>query len=591
MRWKISLFFFFLCVHLSHAQVLLDSLEQLHPDKYFELRIDEAVSKNDFDAVAKYYEDWGKLYFSKNKKEDALKYYTKSIHYYGILDDSLNYYRINIDIADYYFESRLFPDALKIREQALRFFEREKIPTMQMLLCTKIAEVYRMQNKREQVRYFLEKGLQTNKIVKDTTYEIQGQLQKAKIYEETGKYSKAIAAAYKASEYSKQSRDTTNLSHALLRLGIIYNYLEEKDTSFQYLEFGDSLFQKKPFAFPSYSDYKDISDAFISFGEPQKAYNYLIKYVAQKDSSFNTVQQTAINEIIAQYQQDEQERELHNLQISSINADIRAKQQRTIIYSFLVGFLVILTALYYTIRFYQQKISAKEIIVQQKEEINRQRIVDLENNLKIETMQSMLAGQEAERERVAKDLHDSLGGLLSTIKLQYESVEGKLKSLSKSKEYQKANIMLDEACQEVRNISNNMQPGALMKLGLVPAIKDLTNRFQDDHYPDIDFQHYGLNKNLDTTMALMVFRIIQELLNNSIKYAKANEILIQLTRNAEEKELIVMVEDDGIGYDIEQVKKGMGTENINSRVNYLKGDLSVHSVIGKGTSTMINIPL
>ena len=136
-----------------------------------------------------------------------------------------------------------------------------------------------------------------------------------------------------------------------------------------------------------------------------------------------------------------------------------------------------------------------------------------------------------------------------------------------------------------------MQPGALMKLGLVPAIKDLTNRFQDDHYPDIDFQHYGLNKNLDTTMALMVFRIIQELLNNSIKYAKAGEILIQLTRNVEEKELIVMVEDDGVGYDIEQVKKGMGTENINSRVNYLKGDLSVHSVIGKGTSTMINIPL
>ncbi len=149
--------------------------------------------------------------------------------------------------------------------------------------------------------------------------------------------------------------------------------------------------------------------------------------------------------------------------------------------------------------------------------------------------------------------------------------------------------MLDEACQEVRNISNNMQPGALLKLGLVPALKDLINRFQGDHYPDVDFQAYGMEEKLENTTALMVFRIIQELLNNSIKYAKADEVLVQLTKN--EEELIVMVEDDGIGYDAEKVKKGMGTENINSRVNYLKGEINIHSTIGEGTSTMINIPL
>jgi len=179
--------------------------------------------------------------------------------------------------------------------------------------------------------------------------------------------------------------------------------------------------------------------------------------------------------------------------------------------------------------------------------------------------------------------------LLSTVKLQFDSLENKMDGISDIKNYKNANRLLDTACQEVRDIARNMQPSALLNLGLVAAVRDLINRIDDPDQRTIDFQHYGLEEKLENTTALTVYRLVQELMNNSIKHSRASEILIQLTR--EENEFIIMVEDDGIGFDVDGVKKGMGTENILSRVNYLKGDFDVHSEKGTGTTTLITVPL
>ncbi|MDX1407024.1 MAG: sensor histidine kinase, partial [Saprospiraceae bacterium] len=270
-------------------------------------------------------------------------------------------------------------------------------------------------------------------------------------------------------------------------------------------------------------------------------------------------------------------------------ATINNRLQKILTFSLLFGSVIVLLGAYLTIRNYQSRFNANQIIHKQNEEINQRRITELENNLKIETMQSMILGQEAERERIAKDLHDSLGGLLSTVKLHFDAVQTHSPGIDETSEYQQAHALLDEACKEVRNISNNMQPGALLRLGVVSAIGDLINRLQSDSTAQIEFQHYGLNGSLDQTISLNIFRIVQELLTNSLKHAQASQILVQLIQK--DDELMVMVEDDGIGYDSSAVKQGMGTENIASRVNFLKGDLSIHSVIGEGTSTLVNIPL
>ncbi|HMP28866.1 MAG TPA: sensor histidine kinase, partial [Saprospiraceae bacterium] len=208
----------------------------------------------------------------------------------------------------------------------------------------------------------------------------------------------------------------------------------------------------------------------------------------------------------------------------------------------------------------------------------------------INSMQAMILGEEKERERIAKDLHDSLGGLLSTVKLQFDNVKARMNGSINTDQYDQASQLLDTAVNEVRTISKNLQPAALKRYGLVASINDLIGRFSGENMPEIFFQHYDLPEQIDELVALSIYRVIQELLNNSIKYANASEILIQL--NGESDAISLQYEDDGNGFDAQNIpKKGMGLENINSRVNYLKGSISIESTPHEGISVMARIPL
>ena len=333
----------------------------------------------------------------------------------------------------------------------------------------------------------------------------------------------------------------------------------------------------------------NLADLHEASGHYQNAFIYLQRYATVNDSLLNAKRQQIINHLRIQMQSYEQQAQIKMLEKEKNVADITNRIEKIGSVSLLIASFIILLSAYFIIRYYQKRMNANQIIREQNEEINKRKITDLENNLKIETMHSMINGQEAERERIAKDLHDSLGGLLSTVKLHFDALQTKDTHITNLKEYRKAYTLLDEACNEVRNISNNMQPDALLSLGVVPAISDLVNRFQSDKAPHIDFQHFDVSNRLEQSTALNIYRIVQELLTNSLKHANASHILIQLDQK--EDELMITVEDDGSGYNPNAVDKGMGTGNISSRVNFLKGDLNIHSVTNEGTSTLITIPL
>ncbi|MBT8191117.1 MAG: sensor histidine kinase, partial [Bacteroidia bacterium] len=244
---------------------------------------------------------------------------------------------------------------------------------------------------------------------------------------------------------------------------------------------------------------------------------------------------------------------------------------------------------YYIVRFYSEKINTAKIIEEQTEKINLQKITELKDRIRINSMQSMIEGQELERERIAKDLHDSLGGLLSTIKLQIDNIKSKSNGKLDEKEVETTTHLLDAAVGEVRTISQNLQPGALSRLGLIPAIQDLVNRYDGKYGPEIDLQHFDIPIKMNQNLALGIYRVVQEILTNAIKHARASEILVQLNRKGEE--IIIHIEDDGVGFDQKKRYQGMGLENIRSRVNYLKGNMEIDSRVKEGTSFIIHIPL
>jgi signal transduction histidine kinase len=223
----------------------------------------------------------------------------------------------------------------------------------------------------------------------------------------------------------------------------------------------------------------------------------------------------------------------------------------------------------------------------QKRKLQEQKITELENEKLLLATQSILKGQEEERSRMAKDLHDGLGGLLSGVKLQLGAMKGNLiLSEENGKTFNRALSKLDESISEMRRVAHNLMPEALMKLGLQQALQDYCDGLSELQDFKINTEFYGLEKRMEPSFEIVVYRIVQELLNNSVKHSGASAILVQVMR--QDKNLTITVEDNGKGFDKEAVLQGAGLVNISSRVDYLKGQLDIKTDPGKGTSVYID---
>ena len=551
--------------------------------------LEDAKNNKDVWRMAEVYAWLGDYHNLRTDQVNAFKSYRKSIEYYDNLGDSLNLYRVKRSLANYYQKLDLLTEALKLQKQAITYYKEENKLSETAYTYRELSSTYRKAGDPEQELFYLNKCIDINRSVRDTLLDIIINIEKSNTNQALGEYDLALESSKIALQLSREINNQKYIGISLLKIGMLSQYQGHFRTAIKYLSKGLEFVSKDTEAELIRDSYKHLAECHAALAEHNVAYQHLQRYSMLNDSILNADRLEVANRLTRQYVDEEKDQLIEILEKEQKDAKEKETQQRRLIYSAIAAFFAILIAIYVIIRFYQTQISAKEIIAHQREEIDRQKITELENNVKIESMHAMIEGQELERERVAKDLHDSLGGLLSTVKLHFGALETKLRGIHNIEQYKNANQLLDDACQEVRDISRNLQPGALINLGLVAAIKDLINRVDGPTQPDIDFQHYGLDEKLENTVALTVYRLVQELLYNSLKHAKSNEILIQLNR--QEKELIIMVEDDGVGFDPEGVTKGMGTENILSRVNYLKGDLSVHSVKGQGTTTMINVPL
>jgi signal transduction histidine kinase len=222
----------------------------------------------------------------------------------------------------------------------------------------------------------------------------------------------------------------------------------------------------------------------------------------------------------------------------------------------------------------------------------RKRKIIYEKEKEVLTLESLLQGQEIERARMAKDLHDGLGGMLSGIKLNLSSMKGNVIIQEKDVNlFTKSIDQLDNAIAEMRRVAHNMMPEALLKFGLTEAVQDYCDGINESNTVKIKFTNIGLTTPLEKSIEVILYRILQELTNNAIKHASASTIIVQLSKN--ENILNLTVEDDGKGFDTKQLAniKGTGLLNVQSRVDYLKGNLSIESEKGKGTTVNIDVAL
>ena len=242
---------------------------------------------------------------------------------------------------------------------------------------------------------------------------------------------------------------------------------------------------------------------------------------------------------------------------------------------------------------YKNKETEREkLLSQENEKLEAQKVFTLMKEQELRAIDAMLTGQEKERQRLASDLHDSVGATLSAAKMQFEYLnKNQNKLVNKQELMDKTKELLDKAYNDVRGFSHAKNSGVMAKDGLLPAIRQLLRNNSITGHLNIELKEFGLNDRLDAAMEIAIFRIIQELITNIIKHAKANFASISLTQH--DNYLNIVVEDDGVGFSLDRnsLKNGMGLSSIETRVEHWNGSLEIDSHPGKGSCILIDIPL
>ncbi len=327
--------------------------------------------------------------------------------------------------------------------------------------------------------------------------------------------------------------------------------------------------------------YKNQFNAYKKISDYKNASVYAEKLLDIQDSIDDQSQNNAIVEAENKYRASEKEKLL-------LIEEQKKLRNRNIAFS-LVGLLFLGGIIAYLIH---KNTKRKHRISEQQHQIEIQKTEKKLKEQELTSIDAMIAGQEKERERVASDLHDSVGATLVAAKLQFNYLKnnkGKLKN--EDELFEKTNSLLEEAYTEIRAMAHLKNSGVIAKNGLLPAVKKLALNASGTNNLTIEVQDFGLDERLENSMEILVFRIIQELVTNIIKHSQASEASISITQH---KDLLsIIVEDNGQGFDIKKIhnEDGMGLANIERRVELLEGSMEVDSTEGKGTTVLIDIPI
>jgi signal transduction histidine kinase len=215
--------------------------------------------------------------------------------------------------------------------------------------------------------------------------------------------------------------------------------------------------------------------------------------------------------------------------------------------------------------------------------LKKQQIKQLEQEKQLIATQAVLDSETIERSKIARDLHDGLGGMLSVIKLNLNDMQNfSILEGQDMSRFGKAMDMLDESIGELRRIAHHMMPDSLIRFGLQVSLEEFCRAI-----PIANFQYLGEESRLDSRLEVMIYRCAYELINNAIKYAEASDINVQLL--SDNGMVALNVQDNGKGFDPKQITSGSGLENIRTRVSAYNGKMYIYSAPGKGTEVNIEI--
>lgn len=328
--------------------------------------------------------------------------------------------------------------------------------------------------------------------------------------------------------------------------------------------------------------YLRAAELYEATGKLKQSVTYRKEFELLSDSILNEKNNTAINLIEIKFETEKKENKIQSLEKEKEIRDLILRQKNFQNSVLFVSALALVALLFLLYRFNKQK-----------QLLQQNRINELEKEKQLTAASAILQGQEEERSRLARDLHDSLGGLLSGIKHSFSDMkETIIMTPENMLRFEKGLALLDTSINEFRRVAHNMMPESLQKFGLDAAIRDFCAGLNNKSGLQVIYQSYEMDQlTIPNTTSITIYRVIQELLNNILKHAEATEVVVQASK--ESQKLLITVEDNGKGFDtsILQESEGIGWANIRNRLDFIKGKVDIQSAFQKGTAVNIEINL
>lgn len=532
---------------------------------YLEKALPIADKLQEYRLQASVYSTYGNIYFSQGQYDQALENYFAAAKIYDVHNDLEKLAIPYNNIGGVY-------QLMKNYEQALKYFEM----TEQLALQTddqeglagvyvSLSDITLQQEKPKEVSVdYAKKAVEIFKKLGNKLAENNALLTLAKVYYHHKDYAAAESIADQALLQAKEVGSPNLTAKALMILS--NSHLNQE-------QYAQSILVAKEVLDTDSTDKNIIKNAYSNLalanaylGHPELTGAYMENYRDAVNHYANESYQNSLSGMEVKYETEKKELKIEALE----------KQRQLYVWLGISGALILLIALAFAFIRYRLAVSKRKLA---EEEAQR-----LEQEKQLVAVQATLDGEAAERTRLAKDLHDGLGSMLSLVKFNLPQVQGDaiLETVDVSR-FQTALGMLDDSIRELRRVAHHMMPESLLRYGLKASLSDFCAAI-----PIARFHYFGDETRLSEKLEIMIYRCIHELVNNALKHAQANHINVQLVH--EQDRLSFTVEDDGQGFDQQQVTEGMGLKNVRQRVAAFQGEINIYSS-AQGTEIHVELEL
>lgn len=525
-----------------------------------------------------------------------------------------------LNIGTFYYYQGKLDSCIAAFTLALTTYEEEELPNFQAYALVNLGIVYMEElNETEKAQKYFEEILEIEESLNSKNFVGIALGALGGIAHKQQDYEAAIAYFNRALVIHEENQSLYNISLIQTNLGSVYNDLEEYQKAKSILEESMSIKRKigdkdglmgildilstteqklgnsKAAADMLEEAYqlsvetgnklkqRDIVYSRIKQYEDTKAYAKAValfdEFISLKDTILNRDKVGAIEDVTAKYETEKKEQEI--VYLSQENQLKEASLQRNAFFIVaLVVVLILLVLVFYFVR-YKAKQKHKAVLREQKIRMRERQ------------MAAVIESQEAERKRFAIDLHDGMGQLFAALQMNIQSLRETDANLEKRHEYfDNASKLLKEVHQEIRNVAFNLMPQTLVKEGLAKGLEELTKKINQTGELEVHYSSVDVPKDLSEIVQVSLYRITQELMSNIMKHNNAQNVYLGLTGH--EGELVLSIEDDGVGYDLEVFKssEGNGWRNINTRLSLIKASIDFDMSLGKkGSSILVNVNL